>query len=225
MNTSDFVMKSVPEINNYIFALREVGGDIETVDDVIAGYHLPPEGYEINDGLILDLGSHVGLTIADLYNRYQDAFIIGVELDLGNYKFAEFNIMSNDIPAVVVNAGITAASGDIFYSKNEHGNNAHLITDSGISASGITIDDLISRKEAIGQLKTYAPLEVYGEISYIKMDIEGQELPVLEAGGDWVDFTRCIGVEIHEPHTKEQIAKALENLGFEVEEKIGRAHV
>lgn len=198
----DYIAKEVPELQVNPLIFRNSGGDLETLEDVIKGYHLPPDDFEIGSGLILDLGSHIGLTLADFANRYRGNSIIGVELDKDNYKLARMNNIFNSCVSIEC-AAITTGNGNRSYIKNEHGNNAHKLGNGDNIVNGVTID-FISHD--------------YDVIEYIKMDIEGEEMDVIYRGGDWPEKTRCIGVEIHEPNTKEDIGRELKRLGFSVQE-------
>lgn len=205
---TDYITKRVPELGDELVIFRTTGGDLETLDDVIAGYHLPPEDYDMSGpGTIIDLGCHIGLTVLDFKNRYMGKSIVAAELDYSNYELAKKNT-SNTRAHIFHQAvvGEYPLEGYINYFKNPHGNNAHKI-------GGGTDKVPATQLSGLTYVEGTQP-----EILYIKMDIEGEELPVLQMGGNWVKRTRCIGVEIHEPHTKDTIGEALENLGFNVKE-------
>src|SRR3954452_929666 len=77
-------------------------------------YHVPPGGLRPVRS-ILDLGSNIGLTVADLAVRFPDARVLGVELDRSNAALAARNIAPWRDRAEVLHAAVWTSSGEVAY--------------------------------------------------------------------------------------------------------------
>jgi FkbM family methyltransferase len=160
--------------------VRPGTSDGEVVLETFAGlYHLPP--VELGPRpLVWDLGSNIGLTIADLAVRYPDARILGVELDPGNAAICRANVEPWCDRVELLEAAVWVSDGEVSFAA-ERGNEYGVRVVSGEEAGGL-------RARAIS-LDTLAALDPR-PVDYVKMDVEGAEREILAAGGAWAERGR-----------------------------------
>jgi FkbM family methyltransferase len=191
--------KDIPELGGLVH-YRPEGSDLGTIQDVLAGYHLPPEW--LKPKLIFDLGAYAGYTTRDFALRYPDAEIIAVEMDEENEALCRKNTKGCPhvwvVHAAVVGPHRAAERATVRYRRNLHGQNAHRLDeyfgDRAVSATSLPF-----------------LVEMFGVPDYIKMDIEGAELEAL-----W-DFNEpcCISVECHDEQ-KMDVRILLQENGYDV---------
>jgi FkbM family methyltransferase len=150
---------------------------------------------------IVDLGSNIGLTLADLAARHPRSKIVGVELDDGNAALAESNVEAWRDRCTVVRAAVWTDDGEITYELTPGREYAARIGQGGRSTRSISIGTLTAGLPAI---------------DYLKMDIEGAEKHVLRANTGWAAKVACIKVETHPPYTRDDCTRDLTALGFTV---------
>lgn len=191
----------VPELGRTL-TLRPGTSDVRVLDDTFDGrYHLPPDDV-VRPGLVVDLGSNIGTTLAHFGALWPDAQIVGVELDADNADLARLNAGTN---CTIVHAAIAASGGTRRYTPLGGGEWGYAASDGGtVTVPALTIDDLLARA---------APGRA---VDYLKVDIEGAEAEVFRAGGRWVDLVRVLKCEIHPPYTVAEAVSDLTALGFEV---------
>jgi len=177
-------------------------GTWHDVFDEDKAWHRYPEWLEPTS-LIVDLGANVGYTTWD-YRQLSDTIIIAVEPDRENMEVLRKNlantesIMTADY-AVSYYKGYANISGTAFNNKKINPDPALIVGDVRV----ITVDEVVS----------YFEDDV---IDFIKFDIEGAEKDILGKEGEWVNRTRCIKVEFHAPYSKEDCARDISKLGFDV---------
>lgn len=121
---------------------------------------------EKNNPIILDCGSNYGTSILYFKSLYPNAIITGIEADPDIYQILKKNIDQryfNDIK--LLNKAISNEKGSIqFFSEGADGGRLHKMASPKNShkIETIALDELI-----------------YGEIDFLKMDIEGAETDVL----------------------------------------------
>ncbi len=156
-----------------------------------------------NYGLIVDLGANVGYTAYDYYYRC-DARIIAVEPDKENYSMLVLNL-NGCIDIETVNKAVSNVSG-YGMMTGMAANAMKLNLDMG-DIEVCLLDDIVWRE-----------IQANKPIHFIKFDIEGSEKEVINHGGDWVELTKCMKIELHDGYTKEECARKLDSYGFIVEE-------
>jgi FkbM family methyltransferase len=167
------------------------------LDTFVGGYHRPPG--DLSPMTIVDLGSNIGLTLADLAARHPRATIVGVELDDGNAAIAERNVETWRDRCTVVRAAVWTDEGEITYELTPGREYAARIGHGGRSTRSVSIGSLTADLPAI---------------DYLKMDIEGAEEHVLRANTGWAAKVVCIKVETHPPYTRDDCTRDLTALGF-----------
>lgn len=183
--------------------IRPGTSDADVVWDTFVGrYHLPPRDLPGRPvALIWDLGSNIGLTMADLAVRFPRARILGVELEPANAALARANIAPWQDRCELLEAAVWTHDGTIAFdgaAGEEHG---FRVAEAGPrSAAAIGLDTLRARG-ADGP-------------DYVKMDIEGAERDVLRTATAWSADVGMIKVEVHDPYTVEDCAADLARLGF-----------
>lgn len=185
--------------------------DADTIwDAFVRRYHLPPAG-GVPEGAtrIWDLGSNIGLTLADMAVRFPDARIVGVELDPGNAVLARHNIAPWANRCELIQAAVWPVEGEVSY-KGWSGNTSSFRV-------GDEPDDIAHRQSARAlTLNSLAWTHAEGgAIDYVKMDIEGAERAVLTQATEWAQRVRCIQVEVHEPYGVAECMGDLRALGFD----------
>jgi FkbM family methyltransferase len=194
--------------------LRPLGGrsivvrpgtsDAQVVWDTFLGrYHRPPEPPRPSDGLIWDLGSNIGLTIADLAVRHPGARILGVEMDPDNAALARVNIAPWGERCDLMTGAVWTHAGPIRYGgSSEQAFGFRIDAGAGaMTAQATSLDALLERGGG-------------GEVDFVKMDIEGAEREVLRENTAWAAHVRRIKVEVHDPYDVAACVADLERLGF-----------
>ena len=168
--------------------------------------HMPPgelAGEPL--GLILDLGAHIGSTMAHFAVEYPGAKVVGVELDPDNAAICRRNIAAYGSRCVLEEGAVWSDDGRIsFESGGEDTVKGHAVEDGGgESAPAISIGTLIDR-HANGA----------AAVDFVKMDIEGAERTVLRENTAWAPRVRSLKVEVHSPYTEDECLADLRELGF-----------
>jgi FkbM family methyltransferase len=188
-------------------ALRPHTADnLALIGTFMGRHHLPPPEAAVDPRLIWDLGSNIGLTVADLACAYPSATIVGVELDDANAELARRNTAAWSDRCEVLRGAVWTEDGVVTYTRPPGDEQGFHIDDSAGSgaphadAPAITLDGLLAR--------------VRGDVDYVKMDIEGAEREVLRNNTAWAARVRSIKVEVHPPYSVEECMADLSELGF-----------
>lgn len=139
---------------------------------------------------ILDLGAHIGLTPRWFSDHYPDAGIIAVEPHPDSAALCRHNAPR----AEVHNCAIAGADGEaeLWLPQGGHKYNAATIED--------TDPSFVRNEEQVGRTDTRTVDTILDGrcAEIVKMDIEGSERSVFEAGGDWLDGVRLLLIETHD---------------------------
>jgi len=148
---------------------------------------------------ILDLGSNIGVSVRLFRALFPQARIIAVEPDPSNFRRLQVN-SSGDDGVVLVGAAATVCSGQTtLYAAREGWVSS--LDKPKISAVEIVVDGL--------QVNEILAVGTADRVDIVKVDIEGGEWDLLEAGSIQA-VTDCIVGEIH--HATDEPADALERL-------------
>ena len=198
--------------------LRPSTSDVDTVWGTFAGaYHRPPA--ELRDPrLIWDLGANIGLTMADLAQRFPAARIVGVELDHENAELARMNLAPWAARCEIVEAAVWPREGELRYERFAGATSGHRVIE--LPAS--------SEAPGLGRAPAISPatlLERAGPgaiVDYAKIDIEGAERELLRNGSEWAPRVTAITVEVHAPYTVAECEDDLRALGYTT--RVDRRH-
>ncbi len=173
-------------------------GTWHDVFDDDRAWHRPPSG--TYPRMIFDMGAYVGYTSYDYWKRYPSARIFALEPDVYNFDLLLKNLYGTSVvaesKALVYNRYITG-----YIDQSLAPNAKRFVENPTVSAVPTTDLELL-----------------YGEayVDFLKLDIEGAEREILKRGGNWVDRTGCINVEVHNDYLPEEAIHDLEDLGFDV---------
>ena len=170
-----------------------------------------------SDPIILDCGSHIGLSIAWFKFRFPDARIIAFEPDPENFELLQTNIGLNGFEKVeLLNLAVSSRRGT-----------ARLYGEFGVAAPMASAHSLrqewgAQRSDQYIPVNT-VPLADYitGPIDYLKLDIEGMEVEVLESIRPQLHLIGAVGLEFHGTgggagRDEEKLARMLSDGGFQV---------
>jgi FkbM family methyltransferase len=164
--------------------------------------------------LVIDCGSNVGLSILYFKRRYPKARIVGFEPDRATFEILEKNVAANALSEVVLhNCALADREGE-----------TELFCD--LSAAGSLVTSL--RKERSPQnvestkVRTVLLSDyISSEVDFLKVDIEGMEMPVIEelARAGKLSQVREMAIEYHHhipagDDTLSHLLKILEINGF-----------
>jgi FkbM family methyltransferase len=158
--------------------------------------------------VIVDCGANIGLSAVYFKNRFPDAKIIAIEPDNGNFEFLLKN--TECYPDIIcIKAGIWSFSTNLEIVDLNVGEWGYMVKPVEFSTES-TIEG-ISLKEIIESYN----LEY---IDILKVDIEGSEKELFEAGQDeWLPYINTLIVETHDRFKKgtaKSIFKALIKYDF-----------
>lgn len=158
-----------------------------------------------NNPIIIDCGANIGLSVLYFKKIYPEAKIIAFEPDKKIFNILQENIASSRIKNVeLINKGLSQNDCEVsFFSEGADGGRIALESDnpSNVKAQMIKLSPFIKNK-----------------IDFLKIDIEGSELCVLEECKDFLKNIDNIFVEYHSLVSKRQeldkILQILTNAGF-----------
>jgi FkbM family methyltransferase len=167
--------------------------------------------------LILDCGSHIGLSVAWFKRRCPKARIIAFEPDPGNFRLLQTNVAVNQLENVeLLNLAVSSTRG-----------RARFFGEFGVPAPMASAHSLrqawgTQRSEESIVVST-VPLADYitEPIGYLKLDVEGVEAEVMTSIAERLHLVQAIGLEFHgtgrEARTEERtLVRLLRENGFEV---------
>jgi FkbM family methyltransferase len=190
--------------------VRAGTSDVDTVWDVfIHQYHLPPARVQRRGmHMVWDLGANIGLTMADMTQRWPESRVIGVELDAANAALARRNFDTWSDRAELIEAAVWPEDGEGWYHRWAGGTSAYHLHQpvgdeepQGPLVPTLSLDTLLERSGG-------------GPVSFVKMDVEGAERELLRKNTDWAAHVGAIKVEVHGDYGVEDCVADLERLGF-----------
>jgi FkbM family methyltransferase len=169
----------------------------------LEGLHRPPAEL-VEPAMIVDLGSNVGYTVADLAHRYPGARVIGVEMDTRNAELARRNTQWLGSRVQIIHAAVWIEDGEITYAGE---------ADDAFAVTGLA--SAPGRRTAPAKtLQTLYRECAIDAVDYLKMDIEGAEAAIFAQPLDWAERVRLMKIELHPPATYELCEDALQRAGF-----------
>lgn len=169
--------------------------------------------------LIIDCGSHVGLSIIYFKSKFPKAKLIGFEPDPENIYFLQENIKNNGFEdVIIVPKALASVEKTVDFWRDTM----------GIATWGNSIAIPKDTEEAEVVPVETALLSSYlqDEVDFLKMDIEGSEEQVLQEAGDRLTLVRQIELEFHgtgknnDTNNLERIVTLLEDKGFDVKVEV-----
>lgn len=158
--------------------------DIQTVREVWFDqvYRLPFE-WEGSGGVLLDLGANIGCASVYLVRRYGFERVIVVEPVPDNVVVARRNLMQNGVLAEVIQGAVGPTGGTVAFAVAVDRNLGR------IDSAGDILVDLVTPQELLARAG--------GNISLMKMDIEGAEEPLLVDDLSWLSRVDALIAEFH----------------------------
>jgi FkbM family methyltransferase len=172
---------------------------------------------ERGDPLILDCGSHIGLSVAWFKRRYPGARIVAFEPDPQSFRLLQANVAANGLDGVeLLNLAVSSRPGTArFYGEFD-------VADPMSSAHSLREDWGTQRSDRWILVDT-VPLADYitGPVDYLKLDIEGMETEVLHSIEPRLHLVGAIGLEFHgtgpeAAADEERVLRLLRRSGFRV---------
>lgn len=141
--------------------------------------------------VIIDAGANIGTSAVAFARRFPDATIYSIEMEPGNFRLLEKNTKA--YPNIVtVHAALASQGGMRNMVDRQTGSwgftlmgNDLKSADGSRTVNAITLDELMLK---------------FGveHIDILKMDIEGAEKEIFEAGGEWLSKSDILIVELHD---------------------------
>lgn len=173
----------------------------------------------INPGVILDLGSHIGLSILYFKIKYPNAKITGFEPNSNIFPILQENVECNGLGNIELHNIALGSKDEVrtFYIDNSGNNSFSTGSFSKDAWNGTQISTPISVR--CEQLSKY----ITEEIDILKMDIEGAETEVLKelVKSQKLSFIGNILIEYHPMNNgnARNLLKLLNENGFETKMK------
>jgi FkbM family methyltransferase len=138
---------------------------------------------------IVDAGANIGMTSIYFTHRYPDAKVIAIEAEASNFAVLARNV--RPYPSIIpIHAALWSRDGEISVYEADpasgvSGNWAFVTREGpGVKVRAVTMPTLMK------ELQIQA-------VDLVKIDIEGAEKEVFEAG-DWIKSVRCLMIELHD---------------------------
>jgi FkbM family methyltransferase len=168
-------------------------------------YDSPFLDFEPN--VIVDVGANIGLSTAYFAHRFPNAKIWAIEPDQGNFDTLSVN--SAPYPNVsILRAGVWSSKGRLSIANPNHDSWAFRTmeaTDESNSIPAVSMNDIVGWAG--------------DRIDLLKMDIEGAEKVVFEAGDRaWIESVGAIVIELHDwivPGSSMALYRAIENFRYD----------
>ncbi|MEA2427053.1 MAG: hypothetical protein QOF37_681 [Thermoleophilaceae bacterium] len=195
-------------------AVRSQSADLWALSDLLPPYHLPPADVvrEEDTREIWDLGTNIGLSMAQLALRYPRASVVGVEMDAENLSLCRHNVAAYGDRCAVLHAGVWHSDGEVTYSSQDDDTLAFKIE---LDANG-SGDAGRQRVRALS-LNTLLAERGVERVDFAKIDIEGAEREIFQSNTEWAAAVRALKVEVHEPYTVDECLADLRGMGFTAE--------
>jgi FkbM family methyltransferase len=186
--------------------LRPATADAVTLRDTFRdGINVLPELESRRVRHAVDLGANIGITILQTAIRNPEARIVGVELDPENAALARRNCTDFGERVVILAGAVWSADGEVAYEREQGNEYGFRVVDGeeGPRVPALSMETILSH---------VPPGE---RVDYLKMDIEGVEARLLRGdAARWTERVDAIGLQVHDPYTREDCMRDLEALGF-----------
>jgi FkbM family methyltransferase len=191
----------------YIF-LRTSDGDLDIFYEIFWDriYNLP-ESYFDQFNLIVDLGSHTGLSAIFFLSKSKSAKVICVEPETRNYELLLVNLEREILEGriIPVQAAVSDSEGhvSINLAPLKYNNSIYKAARDGDSVDSVSLNGLLSKLRI-------------DHIDLLKIDIEGSEKLLFAAETQWLAKVDHVIIEIHSETDKKMCFEALVSRGFEI---------
>ena len=137
-----------------------------------------------NEPVIIDCGSNIGLSLLYYKKLYPNSKVIGYEPDPKIYKILKSNIENNEIKNVVLNnKAVWVKNEDLFFASD------------GSDGGSISINSTNSEK--VEGIDFKLELEKFDSIDFLKIDIEGAEVDLLNHCQNSLNHVLNVFIEYH----------------------------
>ncbi len=201
-------------VGSVLAMIRPKTGDLV----IISGLHEPlaTSWFKAKEGqTVVDIGAHIGRYALEAASKA--AIVIAVEPDPSNFKLLEQNIRINGFRNVaLLNAAVSSSAGrrtlypqigdNTGTSSLEPGWVPRARREVGVRGTSVecrTLDDIVSSFHI-------------ESIDWLKLDVEGHEVHVLEGGRNALSLTRNLIVEVSEEN-KKKCMQLIKMAGLRVE--------
>ncbi len=166
--------------------------------------------------IFVDVGANTGYYTLNIASKLKEGKIISIEADPNTFKILEKNCDINKITnSEIHNVACSNHEGNIDFFKTDKHSGINSILDqpennnfNKIKIKSNTLDNILNSR--------------FKKIDWIKIDVEGAELFVLEGAQETLNYTKHIIIEIHEHileknnQTSQQIINILEKNKFKI---------
>lgn len=196
--------------NGLIIKVRVGTSDFRTSRSVFIDESYLPPGLSIpEDGIVVDIGAHIGTFTLFAALRATKGRIFSYEPEPSNFSLLKENIRCNQLNHVsCFNMAVAGVEGErqMYYSKKPSTTGGHSLYDTGASSFSV-------RCTTLAQIMEDNELD---RIDFLKLDCEKAEGEILESmSDDKLRRLHKIAMELHIPDTEiGPTFERLESLGF-----------
>ena len=190
----------------YEVRLRPFAGDFFIFHEVFLDEHywIPPD-YAQDAETVVDLGANVGLASIYLSGLVPQARFVCVEPNPTNVPLLRHNVSSIGKTADIVEAAVADQSGSVQFAAKGPAWGTKLAED---ETTGTEVD-VYSMSDLLHDQQT-------GEISILKIDVEGAEHLLFRGDNSWLDRVQLLMIELHEEYRIEEFVDDVRPHGFDV---------
>lgn len=161
---------------------------------------------ELNNGVFIDLGAHIGIFSVWANLNYSPAKIICIEPFPDNLRLLDQNLSLNNVDAKIIPKALSNDHSDIKLRKVPFNTGGHSVTDKGnLTLPTITLEEILKNTP---------------KVDFLKVDIEGSEKILFEEENLKIisKKVKFIKMEVHIRMGLDisDVKRKLENVGFEV---------
>jgi FkbM family methyltransferase len=178
----------------------------DTTDIIVVAEIFHDNSYGVVKGspkLIIDAGGHIGAATLFLASKFPGAQIVTIEPDDENFALLEKN--TGHLPNVKrLKAGLWFNNSTLQIKNPDDSPWAYNLKEGDGGIVGVTIPDIL---KMVGR----------DRVDVLKIDIEGAEVEVLDASGDWIGRVGMLMVELHDRFRagcEDSLKRAVDGRGF-----------
>ncbi|MCW3465207.1 FkbM family methyltransferase [Chitinophaga nivalis] len=175
-----------PELKHPVY-LRKGATDFKVLKQVLIRGEYDID-FPFKPRYIIDGGANIGLFAVLFASRFPDAIIVAVEPETQNYRQLQRNIAGypNVIP---VQAGI--------WNKDCH---LRIITE-GLEDWGFQVSETTAAPDALPavSIPNIMATQQWPHLDIVKLDVEGAESSIFADNYAWLEKTKVLIIELHEP--------------------------